>query len=200
MTTRLFFVPFSFLFVALFPAASRGDDAEAAKLRDENRLLQAKLAERDRTLLELTRQVEDLRRQLTAAKLTEKTVQDRMIALEVRVRQLEKELAGKGAPPIRPVPPGKGNFPEVRIEGLVSKTDAKSGLMTLSVGSDAGLEKGHSLHVFRLDPKPEKSLYLGVIDILAVTPRESVARLRIKLPAGKTIEVGDRVASVLGDK
>ena len=53
--------------------------------------------------------------------------------------------------------------------------------------------KGHTLEVFRLDPIPAKSMYLGTIRILEVRPNEAVGQpiARPRVP----IEKGDRVAS-----
>jgi hypothetical protein len=78
------------------------------------------------------------------------------------------------------------------IEGAIKATDSQSGLVTLDIGSDAGLRKGQSLEVYRLKPQPT---YLGPIQIVDVRPTEAVAR-RTGEPHG-AIEVGDRVASII---
>lgn len=75
------------------------------------------------------------------------------------------------------------------LEGVIKAIDPQSGLVTLSVGSDAGLHKGDTLEVYRLKPQPK---YLGSVRILDVRPIEAVAR-----PTSGTharIEVGDQVA------
>jgi myosin heavy subunit len=85
------------------------------------------------------------------------------------------------------------NPPLENIEGIVTKMDTQSGLVTLSIGSDAGLTKGHTLEIFRLNP----AKYLGTVRIVEVTPHEAVAR-----PVSRTsspVQQGDRVASkILG--
>jgi hypothetical protein len=81
------------------------------------------------------------------------------------------------------------NPPSEPVEGTVAKVDAKSGLVTLSVGSDAGLEKGHTLEVYRVNP----AKYLGTVRVIQVTPHEAVAQ-----PVGRTqapIQAGDKAAS-----
>jgi hypothetical protein len=91
-------------------------------------------------------------------------------------------------------PPEAKNAPPEGVKGSVTRVDEKSGLLTISVGSDAGLQKGHTLEVYRL--KPPK--YLGTIRIVDVSPKEAVAQ-----PVGKAldaIQVGDEVASKIGDK
>jgi hypothetical protein len=86
------------------------------------------------------------------------------------------------------------NPPADSVEGLVTKVDAKSGLLTLSVGSDDGLEKGHTLEVFRLEP----AKYLGRVRVLQTTPHEATAQPVSKLLA--PIQLGDRVCSrILGN-
>jgi hypothetical protein len=84
------------------------------------------------------------------------------------------------------------NPPPDSVEGVIKATDPQSGYVTVSVGSDAGLRKGHTLEVYRLKPE---SKYLGTIRILEVKPTEAVGK-----PVSRTlgpIQVGDRVAARL---
>jgi hypothetical protein len=87
------------------------------------------------------------------------------------------------------------NPPPENVEGLVGSVDA-SGLMTLTIGSDAGLTKGHTLELFRLNPsEPSQSKYLGTVRILEAEAHQSVAQ-----PVGRLSsppQRGDRVASRL---
>jgi hypothetical protein len=86
------------------------------------------------------------------------------------------------------------NPPPENVEGLVKRTDATSGLITLSIGSDSGLAKGHTLEVYRLDPAAK---YLGKVLVMDVQPHAAVAKPLGK-PLGK-IQEGDHVASkILG--
>jgi hypothetical protein len=81
------------------------------------------------------------------------------------------------------------NPPAENVEGQVTKVDAKTGLVTLSVGSDAGLATGHTLEVFRLNP----AKYLGTVRVLEAKPREAVAQ-----PVGRLlapVQQGDKVAN-----
>jgi len=89
------------------------------------------------------------------------------------------------------------NPPPESVEGLVKTTDP-GGLMTISVGSDSGLTKGHTLELFRLNPAaPTQSKYLGTVRILEAGPKESVVQ-----PVGRLASpprAGDQVASrILG--
>src|SRR5439155_512641 len=84
---------------------------------------------------------------------------------------------------------GGKNPPPGDVEGVVKKVD-ESGLVQISVGSDAGLARGHTLEVFRLKPAPR---YLGQIRIVEVKRTEAVGRV-VGRPLGK-IQKDDRVAS-----
>jgi hypothetical protein len=83
------------------------------------------------------------------------------------------------------------NPPAENVEGLIKQIDAKSGLVTITLGSDAGLAKGHTLEVFRLSPAPK---YLGTIRIVEVTATQAVGRPTERTAA---LQLGDRVASQL---
>ena len=66
---------------------------------------------------------------------------------------------------------------------------APGGPLTLSVGSDDGLLKGHTLEVFRLNP----ARYLGTVRVIQVAPHQAVAQ-PVSRPLGP-IQQGDKVAS-----
>jgi hypothetical protein len=134
------------------------------------------------------------------AEIETSTWKARAVQLEKQIRRLEDELQRMRTRVQLPdaVPPIlRDNFPTERIEGRIVQVDRESGLIKLSVGEDAGLKKGHHLHIFRLDPKPEKSKYLGTLEILNVRASEAVARLNKKLAGDLVIQVGDRVVSQL---
>jgi hypothetical protein len=83
--------------------------------------------------------------------------------------------------------------PPPNVEGMIKEVDDKSGIVTISIGSDAGLAKGHTLEVYRLHPKP---VYLGTVTILEVTASEAVAKAQAK----DKIQVGDKVAGNITGK
>ncbi|HMC65870.1 MAG TPA: hypothetical protein VKI65_13105, partial [Gemmataceae bacterium] len=87
------------------------------------------------------------------------------------------------------------NPPAEDIKGKVKAVDAESGLVTISIGSDAGIQKGHTLEVFRLKPKP---VYIGTLRILDLKANEAVGKLTTKerLP----VQVGDEVASRITER
>ncbi len=90
---------------------------------------------------------------------------------------------------------GGKNPPAENVEGRVKAVDG-SGLMTITIGSDAGLTKGHTLELFRLDPQaPSESSYLGTVRVLEAEAHQAVVQPVGRLSAPP--QPGDRVASRL---
>ena len=81
------------------------------------------------------------------------------------------------------------NSPPPNVEGVIKAVDAKTGLVTISIGSDAGLQKGQTLEVFRLVPQP---VYLGKLEVIELNPTQAVGKPEARSKA--TIQVGDRVS------
>ena len=83
---------------------------------------------------------------------------------------------------------GKRNPPGVPLEGKVLRADS-SGLVQISLGSDFGLERGHTLELFRLSPPK----YIGMVKVIEVNSKDAVAQ-----PVGALNDrplAGDSVAS-----
>src|SRR5262249_8811794 len=74
------------------------------------------------------------------------------------------------------------------VRGEVRRVEGK--LVTLSVGSDTGLARGHTLEVFRLGAAPR---YIGRVRIVEVEPKQAVGQVTGRLAVA--IQVGDKVAS-----
>lgn len=143
----------------------------------------------------LLAKIDDLRQRSVATDIQRSTLLVQNQQLEARVQEMAKQLVkaqnggtGTVASATRPA----DNPPPEQVEGLISRTDA-GGLVKISIGSDAGLSKGHTLKVYRLDPNPALSKYLGTVEIIEVNAHEAVGRpvQRMNGP----IQVGDRVAS-----
>jgi hypothetical protein len=81
--------------------------------------------------------------------------------------------------------------PPEDVEGIITETDLKNGLVTLSIGSDAGLSKGNTLEIYRLKPEAK---YLGSLRIIDVNPHEAVGR-PLDPNKAKLIQKGDIVAA-----
>jgi hypothetical protein len=101
-------------------------------------------------------------------------------------------VVNAGKNPRRPV---KNNPPRKNVRGTVKAVDRENLLVTITIGSDAGLKKGHTLEVFRLGANNKSSVYLGRIVILEVKAKAAVAKRlgQRKLP----VKPGDQVASKL---
>ncbi len=96
--------------------------------------------------------------------------------------QAEKPATG-GAPAPKAPPPGD-------VKGTIQAIDSQAGLVSLNLGSDAGLQAGTTLEVYRLKPKP---LFVGTVRVVGVTPTQAVAKPVSPLRAGP-IQQGDHVA------
>lgn len=140
----------------------------------------------------LKKETNDMRDRAVAAEIQSKSLKEIMARMETQLQETNKDLArikqnvGVGA---KGVLTGSANPPPESVEGLIKTADA-GGLLKLTIGSDAGLVKGHTLELFRTSPAPK---YLGRVRILEVTPHEAVAQ-----PVGRMNappQVGDKVAS-----
>jgi hypothetical protein len=143
----------------------------------------------------------DLQNEALAAQIERKATQDMNSRLEAQLQQMAKDMARMRATGGAGTATARGsskNPPPESVEGLVKNTDS-SGLMTLTIGSDAGLTKGHTLELFRLNPSmPSQSRYLGTVRILEATATQAVAQAVGRLSAPP--QAGDRVASrILGN-
>ncbi len=85
--------------------------------------------------------------------------------------------------------PVHSNPPDKEVQGEVKAIEDKTGLIQINIGSDAGLQKGHTLEVFRLKPKPK---YLGPIQLLEVKPKEAVGKPMRE--SKEPMQVGDQVS------
>ncbi len=90
--------------------------------------------------------------------------------------------------------PNDPNPPAAQVNGKVEKVEGD--LMQISLGTDHGVLKNHTLDVYRLTPEPK---YLGMIRIVDANIHQSVGRL---VPVGNAqfrtpLRVGDLVTSKL---
>lgn len=87
------------------------------------------------------------------------------------------------------------NPPAKEIRGTIDadKADEKdTSLVSVSIGSDAGLQVGHTLEVYRLNPQAK---FVGTIRIISVTPQRSIGRIISGMMGG--FKAGDQVTSHL---
>jgi hypothetical protein len=130
-----------------------------------------------------------------SAQIERRAVQEQNGRLEKQLQQVYKDMArirSNGGSTTTARSGGKNPPPE-DVEGLVKNTDP-SGLMTITIGSDAGLAKGHTLELFRVNTaSPTQSRYLGTVRILEAEAHQAVVQPVGRLSA--TPQPGDRVAS-----
>lgn len=167
--------------------------ADVAKMRETLK------SEMDKNI-DLVKNNNTLKDNATAAQLQAAALLDRNKQLEGQVQDLARDVArfrSAGLAGATPSTSRNGaNPPAEDVQGQI-KTADPSGLVKLTIGSDAGLARGQTLEVFRLAAIPTQSKYLGRIRILEVTANEAVGQ-----PTGRPIaplQAGDRVASrILG--
>jgi hypothetical protein len=81
--------------------------------------------------------------------------------------------------------------PKADIEGTINMVRT-TGLVSLDIGSDAGLHVGSQLQVYRLTPEPK---FLGTLEVVTVKNSEAVAK-RLSATGGD-LHAGDRIAGSL---
>lgn len=172
--------------------------SEVGKRQEDVGQLRATLQRERQNNNDLVKQNTELRDQATIAQIGERTALERASRVERELQQMAKDNArmranGASTTTART---GSKNPPPESVEGLVKTTDSRDGvvLMTLTIGSDAGLAKGHTLELFRVNrATPSQSKYLGTVRILEAEAHQSVAQ-----PIGRLAsppQRGDTVAS-----
>jgi hypothetical protein len=170
-------------------AAQKKAQAEEVKRLEMDNIAKA---EQIKTVLENNNA---LRKDKVNADIARAAFEEMNQGLEKRLRELEetvKKLKQSGG-----IIPAGGinavdNPPPEDVQGVVKKDADATGLVLVSVGTDAGIVKGHTLEVFRLGASPK---YLGKIRIIETHPYESVGQI-IGKPNAPILK-DDRVASKL---
>jgi hypothetical protein len=163
------------------------------RLVDSDKLRQILKAETDKNI-QLTRDMNEMRDRAVAAEIQARAFKDMNGRLEAQLQDMARDMtrmranAGSAAGGAN-----RGlNPPPDNVEGLVRR--AEGNLVTITIGSDAGLQRGHTMEVFRYGQNPR---YIGRIRIVEVTPTQAVGQATGRLTA--PMQVGDRVASrILG--
>jgi len=161
---------------------------EIERRRIEVQQLQAILKGRDDRIKNLEEQLTKMRDEAVTYQLQYKTLKEKNDNLTQQYEDASRELAGLRARGVtagtsRNVPP-----PE-QVRGTVKAIDGN--LATISIGTDAGVNKDNVLYLYRLTPTPE---YLGELTILSATPFEAVGRVKTAKRL-TVIKPGDEVAS-----
>lgn len=157
--------------------------------------LQGEIRDRNLQLANKDADITRLKNERIQAVLARDSYLDRLKALEKEYRQVFKDLERMreqatvgGAASTRGEQQVVLTPPPEDVQGLVKEVLGKERLVSITIGSDDGISKGHTLEVYRLDPEPE---YVGIIKIEEVRPDEAVGRI---IRERRPIQPKDRVA------
>jgi hypothetical protein len=177
-------------------AASGSATVEIQKSRADLDQMRATLQTEINRNNDLVKKASESNDEKVAAQIALKAVKDTNLRLENQLKQMAEDMARLKAGPTgsSAVARDAKNPPPENVEGLVERVD-RGGLMQLSIGSDAGLAKGHTLEAFRLGPVASQSKYLGSVRIVEVTPNSAIAEPVKRMT--DTPKPGDRVSSTL---
>src|SRR5262245_26227716 len=158
--------------------------AEAKRLQEEAEVLRKTIANREGLVLEMTEKYQEKTKEYVAEKERADNLQIRAQSLQEQYRTAQQELTrreaqaasgAEGSQPAQPHDPTKANPPSRDVRGKIVKVDSESGtLVSVNVGREEGVDKNHTLEVFRTSPTPE---YLGMIRIVDVDYHQATARL-----------------------
>jgi hypothetical protein len=126
------------------------------------------------------------------------TLQARLKTLLVQLDNLNKRLVkaesgvGGGTAALTRSP-NADNPPPVDVKGVITNIIRDRGLVEISIGSDDGVNTGHTLVVYRLKPRPE---FLGKIRILDAEHHKAVGQvMKTDAVRHSAMARGDEVAS-----
>lgn len=167
--------------------AEKDSTTRAGQISRIQEELQAAVKGRQEMFMEKNRMFEDK----TQAEIVSTSLRTRNSEMEKELKRLStenKRLRDSGGAATAKTGQPRDNFPSVPLEGAVLRSD-DTGLMQISLGSDEGLQRGHTLELFRLSPPA----YLGRVKVIEVNPKDAVAQPVGQLN-GKPSK-GDKVAS-----
>jgi hypothetical protein len=167
---------------------------ERDKLKDEVKGLEGQVSAKDKQIVALIETKNKANDDRVAAEVRANSYQGKAERMEARLKETETELVrlrragGSGTGSAALV--STANPPPQNVEGVVTQTSPRGDLIRISIGSDAGLAKGHTLDLYRTDPSPQ---YLGQIRLTDVRATEAVGQPVERLKG--TVKKGDLVAS-----
>lgn len=178
--------------------------AERDRLKEEVKGLNLTVQNRDTAILGLQDSVKKFRTEAIAQENIAKAMQARNENLLARLQDLERKIAlneaGVGNSGGLTRDPNAPNPPTAYIKGKIDKVDPQDRtLVQISIGTDQGLSKNHTLEVYRLNPQPA---YLGMIRIVDAKEHVAVGKLVRNANSGKSgpLLEGDIVASSLNNQ
>jgi chromosome segregation ATPase len=183
----------------LAEASSKAAEEEVKKRKEDVEILRATLKKEMEENVKVVNKNNVLTNEATLAKIEAKASREQSQRLEQELERMAKDIAHMQSAPAKgatTVALKAANPPREAVEGLVKATDPATGLVQITLGSDAGLNVGHTLEVFRINTtNPDRSQYLGRIRIVEVKATEAIAAPVDKM--ANKIRVNDNVASRL---
>jgi hypothetical protein len=169
------------------------DELEKRRLEAQN--LHATIKQKDIAIANMQGEKTVLTNEKIQHQVASDTFQKRAASLERQVTDLTKALETERMEKADKIAATPGRLlaprpPPEDVKGIVKSVTA-DGFVSISIGSDAGLLRGHTLEVFRLDPKPQ---YFGPLQIVEVGPHEAVGKLQVAKFA-KQVQPNDQVAT-----
>jgi hypothetical protein len=174
----------------------RSGQSEVETRQTESDATKKQLADEQKKNVDLVKEKNQEHDQMVAWKIRAESAELRRNELEKEndrlARDNQKMIANGGTLTTAMKKEGP-NPPLDNVEGLISEV-TESGLVRITIGSDAGLSNGNTLEVYRLNTlTPDQSKYLGRIKIIKVSATEAVAQPMGKLLA--PLQPNDTVSS-----
>ena len=151
-------------YVAAMDAAQQGTKRSESQFQAADKSFHEAEAAR----LKLFQETVDLREQLDQSVLELKRIKEKDLQLAAEVVHLKDIIRWYGHNASENIKAGPPNVTG-HVEALVGND-----LLEISIGSDAGLLKGHELIVFRSGPVP---VYLGKVKVIRVDPTHAVCHI-----------------------
>jgi len=169
------------------------EEARTRQQTEEN--LRGVLAKEVDRNTKLTAGINYMRDKRVAAEIEAKSLKEKNVAMAEQLAEMGKRLTQLTAQGARPAAGPQGgnaarNPPPEHVEGRIQRVDGD--LVTLSIGSDAGLQRGHTMYVFDLNGN---GTYRGQIVLKEVTPKTAVGQVTGK--QASRIKVGDTASSAI---
>jgi hypothetical protein len=167
----------------------------AERMKAEIETLETRRNELTARVLDLETKIADARALATKNSIENQAAQERNKQLLATLEQRDRDLARIRGEQATQAGSAAKNPPPEDLRGRITQTDGE--LITINLGSDSGLNRGNTMEVFRLTPKPT---YVGTLKIMDVRPNEAVGKLVGGVSRGRA-QSGDEVASdILGKR
>jgi hypothetical protein len=186
-------------------ASAAQANMQVKRMQGEVELLTGIVKKREDEILVLNKQVIEARARVTTAETAMVTAVARAKNLfeQLKIKeQLIAELQNLGPGGGRPTvvttrDPNYENPPPGNLKGRIIRIDSvRPDLVEISLGSDHGLKKDHTLEIYRLSPEPT---YLGRVLIVDPNLHTAIGRLQRTTGVGQlsSVQTGDEVVSKL---